>query len=258
MVAANEAVAAWLVDRGLPGLFRVHPEPTPERVRDLALFAHNFGFEAGFGPRLSPRGLAAFEAQFRGSPLAPAIRTVLGRALGQARYTVHPSLHFGLAAPLYLHFTSPIRRYADLAVHRVIKRYLEGDRSLEAGDASLEALAHHLNHAAYIAGRAEAERHRMLIARYMASRIGERVAGNIVGIKPFGLIAQMKGTGATGTIGLDALPDGPYRVDPLEHAVVSPTRQFRIGDPIEATIAGANEDLGRVDLALVKTDSPEV
>jgi len=252
MVAANEAVAAWLVDRGLPGLFRVHPEPTPERVKDLAHFAHNFGFEAGFGPRLSPRGLAAFEAQYRGSPLAPAIRTVLGRALGQARYTVHPGLHFGLAAPLYLHFTSPIRRYADLAVHRVIKRYLAGDRSLEAGDAALEATAQHLNHAAFVAGRAEAERHRMLIARYMASRIGERVAGNIVGIKPFGLIAQMKGTGATGTIALDALPDGPYRVDSLEHAAVSSRRQFRIGDPIEATIAGAHEDLGRVDLAWVK------
>lgn len=252
MVAANEAVAAWLVSRGLPGLFRVHPEPAPERVADLALFAHNFGFEAGFGPRLSPRGLAAFEAQFRQSALAPAIRTVLGRALGQARYTVHPGLHFGLAAPLYLHFTSPIRRYADLAVHRIIKRYLEGDRSLAAGDAALETLAQHLNHAAFVASRAEAERHRMLIARYMASRIGERVSGNIVGIKPFGLIAQMKGTGATGTIALDALPDGPYRVDPLEHAAVSPTRQFRIGDPIEATIAGANEDLGRVDLALLE------
>lgn len=250
MVAANEAVASWLVARGLPGLFRVHPEPTPERVQELALFAHNFGFEAGFGPRLSPRGLAAFEAQFRQSPLAPAIRTVLGRALGQARYTVHPGLHFGLAAPLYLHFTSPIRRYADLAVHRIIKRYLEGDRSLEAGDAALETLAQRLNHAALVASRAEAERHRMLIARYMAARIGERVSGNIVAIKPFGLIAQMKGTGATGTIALDALPEGPYRVDALEHEAISSARQFRIGDAIEATIAGANEDLGRVDLAL--------
>lgn len=163
---------------------------------------------------------------------------------------MHPGLHFGLAAPLYLHFTSPIRRYADLAVHRIIKRYLEGDRSLEAGDAALETLAQRLNHAALVASRAEAERHRMLIARYMAARIGERVSGNIVAIKPFGLIAQMKGTGATGTIALDALPEGPYRVDALEHEAISSTRQFRIGDAIEATIAGANEDLGRVDLAL--------
>jgi ribonuclease R len=250
MVAANEAVAAWLVDRGLPGLFRVHDEPDPERVEILARFAHNFGFEAGFGPRLSPRGLAAFEAQFRSSPLAPAIRTVLGEALGPARYTVHPSQHFGLAAPLYLHFTSPIRRYADLAVHRVIKRYLAGDRALAAGDAALESLAQHLNRAAFVASRAESERHRMLVARFLSSRVGERVSGNIVGIKPFGLIVQMKGAGATGTIGLDALPDGPYRVDPSSHAAVGAARQFRIGDAVEATIAGANEELGRVDLAL--------
>jgi ribonuclease R len=255
MVAANEAVAAWLVDRGLPGLFRVHDEPEPDRVEILARFAHNFGFEAGFGPRLRPRGLSAFEAQFKSSPLAPAIRTVLGEALGPARYTVHPGLHFGLAAPLYLHFTSPIRRYADLAVHRVIKRYLAGDRALVAGDAALELLAQHLNRAAFVAARAESERHRMLVARLLASRVGERVSGNIVAIKPFGLIVQMKGAGATGTIGLDALPDGPYRLEPSTHAAVSAARQFRIGDSIEATIAGANEELGRVDLALSELGS---
>jgi len=140
MVAANEAVARWLVERGLPGVFRVHEEPTREQVEVLARFAHNFGFEAGFGPKLSLRGLAAFEAQFRGSPSAPAIRTVLGKALGPARYTVHPGLHFGLGAPLYLHFTSPIRRYADLAVHRVVKRYLAGERTFYAGDAAFETL----------------------------------------------------------------------------------------------------------------------
>lgn len=250
MVAANEAVARWLVDRGLPGLFRVHDEPDPERVSALARFADNFGFQAGFGPRLSPRGLAAFEAQFRNSPVAPAIRTVLGEALGPARYTVHPSQHFGLAAPLYLHFTSPIRRYADLSVHRVIKRYLAGDRALASGDAAMEELAQHLNRAAFIAGRAEAERHRALVARLLASKVGERVSGNIVSIKPFGLIVQMKGAGATGVIALDTLPEGPYRVDPATHAAVSDARLFRIGEAVEATIAGANEELGRVELAL--------
>jgi ribonuclease R len=102
-------------------------------VAMLSEFAHNLGIEAGFGPELTPRGLAAFEAQFGEASVAPAMRTVLGKMLGPARYTVHPSPHFGLAAPLYLHFTSPIRRYADLAVHRVVKRYLAGDRSMAAG-----------------------------------------------------------------------------------------------------------------------------
>ena len=250
MVAANEAVAGWLVARGLPGVYRVHDQPAQDRVEMLERFAHNFGIEAGFGPELTPRGLAAFEAQFRGSAIAPAIRTVLGKMLGPARYTVHPSAHFGLAAPLYLHFTSPIRRYADLAVHRIIKRYLAGDRALAAGDPAVETLSQHVNRAAYRATKAEAERHRMVVARWFASRIGERAMGNVVSVKPFGLVVQLKGTGATGTVGMDALPDGPYRVEGGGYAAVSEHRRYVVGEPLEVVIAGTNEELGRVDLAL--------
>lgn len=250
MVAANEAVASWLVDRGLPGVFRVHDVPAPERVAMLADFAHNFGIEAGFGPALSPRGLAAFEAQFRGTTVAPAIRTVLGKMLGPARYTVAPSPHFGLAAPLYLHFTSPIRRYADLLVHRIVKRYLVGDRSLVAGDPAIEALSQQINRAAYRATKAEAERHRMVLARWFAGKVGERAQGNVVSVKPFGLVVQLEGTGATGTVAMDALPDGPYRVEGGGYAAVSEARRFVLGQPLDVTIAGTNEELGRVDLTL--------
>lgn len=250
MVAANEAVAAWLAARGLPGIFRVHDEPTEERVRTLERFAHNFGLEAAFGPRLTPLGLEAFEAQFRDAAIAPAIRTVLGEALGPARYTAAPGAHFGLGAPLYLHFTSPIRRYADLAVHRVVKSYLRGERGQRVGDDAHELLSQHLNRRSRGAAKAEAERHRMLIARLFASRVGEVIEGNIVGIKPFGLIVQMSGTGATGTVATDALPGGPYRLDPAGHALVAGVRRYQVGDWVRATIAAANEELGRVDLAL--------
>jgi ribonuclease R len=249
MVAANEAVAEWLVARGLPGVFRVHPEPERDRVEMLSQLAHNFGIEAGFGPALSPRGLAAFEAQFRGTAVAPAIRTVLGKILGPARYTVHPAPHFGLAAPLYLHFTSPIRRYADLAVHRIVKRYLAGDRGLAAGDPALEVLAQQVNRAAYRATKAEAERHRMVVARWFAGKVGERAPGNIVSVKPFGLVVQMKGTGATGTVAMEALPDGPYRLEG-SWAAVSEARRYVVGEPLEVVITGTNEELGRVDLGL--------
>ena len=251
MVAANEAVAEWLVSRGLPGVFRVHDRPERDRVEMLERFAHNFGIEAGFGPELSPRGVAAFEAQFRGTTVAPAIRTVVGKMLGPARYTVHPSPHFGLAAPLYLHFTSPIRRYADLLVHRIIKRYLAGDRALVAGDPALEAAAVQINRSAYLASKAEAERHRMVVARWFAQKIGERAQGNVVSVKPFGLVVQLEGTGATGTVAMDALPGGPYRVEGGGYAAVSEARRFVLGDPVDVVIAGANEELGRVDLTLV-------
>jgi len=250
MVAANEAVAEWLVARGLPGVFRVHDAPEPDRVAILDRFAHNLGIEAGFGPVLTPRGLAAFEAQFRDTVVAPALQSVLGRTLGPARYTVHPSPHFGLAAPLYLHFTSPIRRYADLLVHRILKRYLAGDRGQLAGDPALEAQAQEINRFAAQATKAENERHRMIVARWFAGRIGEKAKGHIIAVKPFGLVVQIIGTGATGTVALEALPDGPYRVEDEGFAAVGPKRRFVMGEPLEVVVAGANEELGRVDLTL--------
>ncbi|UQA55578.1 ribonuclease R family protein [Polyangium aurulentum] len=248
MVAANEAVAEWLVARGLPGVFRVHDEPSPERVKTLAELAHNFGLEAGFGPRMSPRALAAFDAQIDETRMGPALRTVLGRALGPARYSPDPGMHFGLGAPLYLHFTSPIRRYADLVVHRIVKRYLEGHRNFDDLRGVLSVLATDLDQAGRSASKAETERHRMLVARLYASRLGEIVTGNIVSIKPFGLVVQILGTGVMGTVAHDALPGGPYHHDHLAQALVSKDRRFAIGDRIGAVVAATNEDLGRIDL----------
>ena len=149
MVAANEAVAAWLRERGLPALYRVHDAPEPDRVRSLAAFAANFGFETAFGPELTPRALAAFEDQFSTARTARAIRAVVHKTLGPARYTSLPSPHFGLGAPLYLHFTSPIRRYADLVVHRIVKRHLHGARDQEAENPALEILAAEINELAF-------------------------------------------------------------------------------------------------------------
>jgi ribonuclease R len=251
MVAANEAVARWLVERGLPGVFRVHPEPEPDRVRALSDFARNFGFEPGFGRRMSPRSLGAFEAQFRGSPTAPALSNVLGRVLGPARYTVLPSGHFGLAAELYLHFTSPIRRYADLAVHRLVKSYLAGDRDFVSEDAGIEELAVHLNERAYAATKAENDTLRMVAARLFSSRVGETVSCNVVQIKPFGLVVQIVGTGVTGTVATEALVGGPFRVDPSRYSFIGADRTHSIGEALELVVVATNEEMGRIDLAPV-------
>jgi len=253
MVAANEAVARWLAERGLPGVYRVHDEPQIDQVQRLAEFARNFGIELGVGSRLTIRGLAAFEAQFRGSPMEPALRTVMGRVLGPARYTARPSMHFGLGAPLYLHFTSPIRRYADLVVHRIVKRFLNGARDMAATDPGYEEICGWINDRSLAAAKAENDSVRMVAARLYANRIGEVVRGNIVSIKPFGLVIQMTGTGISGTVALDALPDGPNRVDPSGYSVVGPRRKYSIGDALVLEVTGANEELGRIDLAVKTT-----
>jgi ribonuclease R len=249
MVAANEAVARWIVERGLPGMFRVHDEPDAERTRSLVAFAHNFGFELGLGDgNLTPRGLAALEHQFEGTSVAPAMRHVLGRALGPARYTSKLGPHFGLASEGYLHFTSPIRRYADLTVHRIVKRYLSGDRTRD--DRALESLALHLNDRAFRSTKAEAERVRMLAARFFSSRIGARFGGNIVAIKPFGLVVQMVDTGVTGSIPIEALPKDEYRPDAVGHSLAGARSRFSIGDSVDVQVAGTDEALGRIDLRL--------
>lgn len=232
MVATNEAVGAWLVDRGLPGLFRVHDAPGSAQARQLEEVAHNVGFELGLGGRLTPRGLAALEAQFEGTSVAPAMQAVLSKVLGPARYAPRPGLHFGLAAPIYLHFTSPIRRYPDLVVHRVVKRFLEGRRDQPADDPSFGPLAEHLNECTYRSTKAELERLRMMAARLFSSRIGERYKGNVVAKKPFGLVVQLFGAGVTGTVATDALPEG----------------SFEIGQEVEVEVVGTDERLGRIDL----------
>ena len=255
MVAANEAIANWLRDRGVPAVYRVHDEPDPLRVSDLVAFAHNFGFEAGFGRTLSPLALAAFDHQIKGALSEAALRAVLLRSIGAARYTVFPTGHFGLAAPLYLHFTSPIRRYADLAVHRLVKQYLHGHREFIADDAEIEKLAAHINRRARVAARAETDRRRTLVARLMTAHIGESFSARIMCVRPFGLLAQLDATLAEGVIPPDALPDGPYQPDPRETAMVGPKRSFEIGMAVRVRIVSTDPVLGRIEFALAEEPS---
>ncbi len=236
MVAANEAVARYLVDRGLPGLFRVHDAPDVEHTRALAEAARGLGIEAGFSTTtpLSPLGLASFDAQILHTSVEPAARALLRRLLGPARYQPEPSQHFGLAAPLYLHFTSPIRRYADLVVHRVLKRWLHGSRDFAADRAALPALARHVDGAAARAAKAENERTRSLVARAFATRIGETVSGRIIGHKPFGALVQLPGIVAL-------LPDA----------------DAPLGSAVDVVIVAVDPVLGRVDVKPAPSDALE-
>jgi ribonuclease R len=249
MVAANEAMAEWLLARGVPTLFRVQDQPDPQRVADLAAFAHHSGFAAGFGRTLTPLSLAAFDRQIAGGVAEPALRSVLRRALGPSRYTVVPSQHFGLAARAYLHFTSPIRRYADLAVHRAVKQYLRGRRDFVHEDPAVAQLASHVTTKARAANRAERDRHHVLEARLMAARVGQHFPARITRIKPFGLILQLDGLLVEGVLPADALPGGPFRPDPRETSLVGEENTFTLGMPLQVRVVSTDEQLGRIELA---------
>ena len=250
MVATNEAVAQWLIDRGLPALYRVQDEPDEEQVQKLAEFATNFGFQTAFGGRLSTRGLAAFEEQFRTTTVAPSIRTVMRWLLGRARYQATPAPHYALAAPAYLHFTSPIRRYVDLVVHRIVKAHLRGERHGGLDVEELEVIAEEVNDASRRAAKAEAERLRALIARLFATRVGEEYQAHVVAAKNFGLVVQLDGLGVTGTVALEVLGPGPWRLDEASYSLVSKRRTHMVGEPIHVRVAAADEALGRLELEL--------
>lgn len=248
MVAANEAVARWLWDRGFPGIFRVHPEPDEEKVDMLVDSAQHFGFMLGFRGKLTPQALAAFDYQIQGVPSEPAIRSVLRGILEKAHYTPSPGLHLGLGAPFYLHFTSPLRRYADFAVHRFVKAYLEGERACDPAAPDLSELCRHLNWRAELAGKAEAFRRRMLMAEYMQDSIGEEFEAHITRVLPFGLVAQITHSLVEGLIPLESLP-GDWEVSNTQ--VSSQERQLVLGEAVRVRLVDAKPELGQLEYRLL-------
>jgi ribonuclease R len=248
MVAANEAVARWLCERGFPGLYRVHPEPEQEKVEQLASSARQFGFEPGFTGRLTPLALAGFDIQIRGVRSELAVRSVLRGVLEKARYSPEPGLHLGLGAPLYLHFTSPLRRYADFAVHRLIKAYLAGERSLHPEAPEYFDLCEHLNHRALLAGKAEALRRRMLLAQHMEKYLGEVFEGRITRVLPFGLVVQLEESLVEGLLPLESLSKGPWTV--TDTAATSDEKSLLLGEAVSVELVKAEPELGELEFAL--------
>lgn len=155
MVAANESVARWMADRGLQGLWRTHDAPGPDEVQELDELMTRLGFHAGLSGAVTPRAMAALDAQVQHADDATvALWHATLERMGRARYVSAPGAHFGLGSECYTHFTSPIRRYADLIVHRAVKAHLRGDKSPHV---DLDALAVHINDAAGRASRAESQ-----------------------------------------------------------------------------------------------------
>ncbi len=248
MLAANEAVARFLHDAGLPVLYRVHPEPEPEKLEGLFETLAATGLAEPV-KRPSPAALRKVLRAGQDDARGPIIRRLALRTMMQARYSPALERHFGLAADCYCHFTSPIRRYADLIVHRALRRALSlptyGDLP---GEGALERIALGLNTRERSATEAEREIMRRLAVLFLSDKIGEEYHGVITGLIDFGFFVECQEVMAEGMVRLSSLSGDYFRFDPARQELLGERtgRAFRLGQAVRVLVQDVS--MGRLEI----------
>jgi ribonuclease R len=255
MLAANEGVARFFDARGLPTVYRIHDEPDDEKLASFAALAEAHGFS--LPEKLSPKALNDFLQSLAGKPQQKALNSLLLRAMMQAQYSPENIGHYGLAAPTYLHFTSPIRRYPDLMVHRLLKEHwARAGRALREGER--EELSEYL--AGIAAQCSERERASMKAERdidsyyaavFMQDKVGEEYDAVVGGVAEVGLFCELEGPSVEGLLPATELGDG-VEYDPDLHRLVVGTsgKAYGVGDELRVRVASADPVKRRIGLVL--------
>jgi ribonuclease R len=249
MLAANVCASDFLQSHDHPALYRVHEGPTPEKLQALQEFLREFGLHLSGGDTPHAKDYAKLLEKIRGRPDYPLLQTVLLRSLRQATYSPKNVGHFGLAYEAYTHFTSPIRRYPDLLVHRAIKAVLAGE-VYAPGDWA--ALGQHSSETERRADEATRDVEAWLKAYYMRDRIGERFVGTISGVTGFGVFVALDEVHVEGLVHISELGSDYYHFDAARHLLMGERtgRRFRLGDRIEVKLARADLETTRLDFVL--------
>ena len=251
MLAANVSASAFLQAHDHPALYRVHEGPTPEKLQLLQEFLREFGLHLSGGDSPQAKDYAKLLEQIRGRPDYPLLQTVLLRSLRQATYSPKNVGHFGLAYESYTHFTSPIRRYPDLLVHRAIKAVLAGS-VYEPGDWA--ALGQHSSETERRADDATRDVEAWLKAYYMRDRIGERFIGTISGVTGFGVFVALDEVHVEGLVHISELGNDYYHFDAARHQLTGErtNQRFRLGDRIDVKLVRADLETTRLDFVLAE------
>jgi ribonuclease R len=253
MLAANEAVARELRHRSIPTIYRVHEDPDPEKLGEYREFILSFGYRVG---DLSHRKeVQRFLASIRGKPEEQALKIGLLKSLKRARYAAQPLGHYGLAKANYLHFTSPIRRYADLVVHRTLAEWNLSRRSkIDIG--TLESLADHISDTERNAADAEIESVRLKKLQFFQQQLEERnpqvFRAAIMDVRNFGLVVELPDALVTGVVHVSALGDDFYRFDAAQRRLVGrrTNKRYKIGDEIRVFVARVDTFKQQIDFAI--------
>jgi len=251
MLLCNEVVSGHYFHMKIPFVYRVHEDPDPEKMVALKIFLSQFGYTMTSKGIVKPGDMQAVLQKIKGKPEEKAISTMMLRSMQKARYTHEHIWHFGLAAPYYSHFTSPIRRYPDLLIHRIMKETILGnmDEKRKAHfNEVLPDMTRHCSERERAADEAERECTDMKKAEYMEQHIGETFAGTVSGVTSFGLFVELENS-VEGLIRLTSLYDDDYIYDEKSLSITGKTKgkTWRIGDDITIIVARSSPEARQID-----------
>lgn len=251
MLAANVCASDFLRFRQQPTLYRVHEGPTPEKLEGLQEFLREFGLHLTGGDSPGAKDYAKLLARIKDRPDAQLLQTVMLRSLQQAVYSPENVGHFGLAYESYTHFTSPIRRYPDLLVHRAIKAALEG-KTCSPGD--WHELGAHCSETERRADDATRDVDAWLKCYYMQDRVGECFDGTVSGVTGFGLFVALDEVYVEGLVHISELGNDYFHFDPVKHHLLGERtgKRYRLGDRVRVRVVRVNLETSRMDFVLAE------
>ncbi len=257
MIAANEAVADFLAEREIPCPYRVHSPPDPDKVEEFRRFVHNFGYTLKGRAGLHPRDFQVLARQVEGKPEERMIHNMMLRTMAKAVYSPENLGHFGLASERYLHFTSPIRRYPDLIVHRTLKKAVQARGPSKVWRRKqqeyLEEACPHLSARERAAEAAEREAIQWKKCEFMADKVGSEHWGFVTGVASFGLFVELETYFVEGLVHVSSMQDDFYHFSEELQALIGERtgRTFRIGDRVRVRVDRVSVPRRQIDFVLV-------
>lgn len=261
MIAANVQAAKFLTRKKIPALYRVHAPPPEGKYEDLLEFLREYKLKLPPLSKVTPADFAALLAKTRDRSDAGLIQSVLLRAQSMATYQPVNHGHFGLALDAYAHFTSPIRRYPDLLVHRAI-RYALGDGKPEAytySESRMAAMATHCSHTERRAEEAERDVDERYKCAWMEKHVGSQFNGIITGVTSFGLFVELDESKVSGLVHVSQLTNDYYHFDPIRHLLEGERThaKFRLGDAVRVQVLRASMEDRKIDFRLMSDVSSQ-
>jgi len=253
MLAANEAVAEQLAESDITFLRRIHMPPAPDKLREFLEFAATLGYEVALSRPTDRFQLQRLLGESADRPEGPAVHYALLRSLKQAQYSPVAEGHYALASDCYCHFTSPIRRYPDLTVHRLLDQWLKTGRA-GSDEAELVALGEHCSYTERRADDAERELIKVKLLQYMSDKVGMELEAVITGVHEYGFFAQGLHLPVEGRVHVSTLSDDYYFYDSPTHSLVGRTRKrrFRLGDKVRVRVVRVDLQRRQLDFQVVE------